>query len=67
MNPKNAFTKFIHMKALMTVSFSAQLQTCGLIVFQKRTPPQMLLYENYEGLQNIIFTEQCCMTASDFL
>ena len=51
----------------MMASFLVQLQTCGLTVFPKGTPSQMLLYENCEVLQNILLTEQCCTNASDFL
>ena len=39
----------------------------GLHFFQKETLPQMLFYENWEVLENIIITEQYCVTASDFL
>ena len=44
-----------------------EMQTCGLAVFPKETPSQMFFYENCEVLQNIIFTEECWVTVSDFL
>ena len=33
----------------------------------EKTPSQMPFYKNCEVLQNIIFTEHCCATASHFL
>ena len=47
-------------------SFLGQLLTGGLTVFPKRTPSQILFYENCGVLQNMIFTEHCC-AAADFL
>ena len=35
--------------------------------FSKRTPSQIIFYENCEVLQKVIFTDHCCATASDFL
>ena len=64
---KIVFTKSIYRKTPVTASFLVQLQACGLTAFPKWTSSQMLFYENCEVLQNIIFTEQCCATASDFL
>ena len=64
---KIVFTKSIYRKTSLMASFLVQLQTCGLGVFPKRTSSLMLFYENCEVLQNIIFAEQCCATASDFL
>ena len=60
-------TKNIHRKISVSVSFLVQLETCGLSVFQRETPSQMLFCENCEVLQNIIFTEHYWATASDFL
>ena len=64
---KIVFTKAIHRKTPVMASFLGQLHTDGLTVFPKGTPLQLLFYENYEVLQNIIFSEHCCATASDFL
>ena len=68
MNQKKiVFTKSIHRKTPVKTSFLVQLETCGLTVFPKMTSPQMLFFENCEVLLKVIFTEQCCATASDFL
>ena len=66
-NQKNVFTKSIHRETLVMASFLVQLQICGLTVFPKRDSITVIFYENWEVLQNINFTEQCCATGSDFL
>ena len=38
-----------------------------LTTFSKEIPSQMLLFENCKVLQKVIFTENWCATASDFL
>ena len=63
---KIVFSKSIHRKTPVMASFLVQFQPCGLTVFLISNS-QMLFYENWEVLQNMNFTEQCCATASDFL
>ena len=67
MNQKNCIHKiYLQENTDDGVLFSA-VADMWAYSFTKQTPSQMLFYENREVLQNINFTEQCCVTASDFL
>ena len=68
MNQKNYLHKiYSHENTGDGVLFSAVVDMWAYNLSKKRTPSQMLFYENWEVLQNIRFTEQCCATVSDFL
>ena len=67
MNQKKLYSKGYSQESTGDGVPLVQLQTCGLTVFPKGIPSQILFYENFEVLQNIIFTEHCCTTVSDFL
>ena len=54
-------------KGLRWRPFQCSFKHVDLQFFQKGTLLQTLFYKNWEVLQNINFTEQCCSTASDFL
>ena len=63
---KKIFTKSIQRETPIMASFLVHLQTCGLTVFPKRDYITDAFLCKLAVLQNINFTEKCCVTASDF-
>ena len=66
-NQKRNCVLSIHKKTLVEDIFFNAVADMWAYSFSKRTPSQILFYENCEVLQKVIFTDHCCATASDFL
>ena len=67
MNQKNCIYKIYSQENTGDGVIFSAVWHVGSRIVQNWTPSQMLSYENWELLQNINFTKQCCATTSDFL